>query len=97
MNALPARRAATRRLGATSVASIDPDTSVTSMICAFSTGTATVRCGSAAATTRIATASRNAASGTCRRQRGRRGATDGPMCGAANAAAARRRSRCSTT
>src|SRR6185503_13229880 len=45
-----ARRAATRREGLTSVASIDPDTSVASMIAARSTGTATVRCGLAAAT-----------------------------------------------
>ena len=46
------------------------------MIGARSTGTATVRCGLAAATIRIATASRNASSGTWRRQRGRRGATE---------------------
>jgi hypothetical protein len=63
MKRLAARRAATSRLGRTSVASIEPETSVTSMIWACSTGTATVRCGLAAATTRIAPASRNASSG----------------------------------
>src|SRR5215218_151356 len=46
---LPAARAAARRVGRTSVACIEPLTSVTSTIDARSTGTATVFCGRAAA------------------------------------------------
>ena len=86
-------RAATRRVGRTSVACIEPLTSVMSMIDARSTGTATVFCGRAAARMRIASASRKASIGTCMRQRGRFGATEGVIAGAAKAAAARRRSR----
>ena len=86
-------RAATRRVGRTSVACIEPLTSVMSMIDARSTGTATVFCGRAAATIRIASASRKASIGACIRQRGRFGATEGVIAGAAKAAAARRRSR----
>ena len=89
-------RGARRRPGGwarTSVACIEPLTSVTSMIDARSTGTATVFCGRAAARMRIASASRKASIGTWRRQRGRLGATDGGIAGAAKAAAARRRSR----
>ena len=90
---LAAVRAATRRVGRTSVACIEPLTSVMSMIDARSTGTATVFCGRAAARMRIASASRKASIGTCMRQRGRFGATEGVIAGAAKAAAARRRSR----
>src|SRR3954447_5129168 len=97
MNCRAARRAATRRDGLTSVASIDPETSVASMIDARSTGTATVFCGLAAATISTASARAKAAMGACRRQPGRRGATDASNAGAANAVAARRRSRCART
>ena len=55
-NASPATRAALSRDGATSVAVIEPDTSVTSMIEARSSGTATVISGLAAATTSTASA-----------------------------------------
>jgi hypothetical protein len=92
-----ARRAATSREGLTSVASMEPETSVASMIAARSTGTATVFCGLAAATISTASASANAAMGACRRQPGRRGATDFRSAGEANAVAARRRSRCART
>ena len=90
---LAAVRAATRRVGRTSVACIEPLTSVMSMIDARSTGTATVFCGRAAARMRIASASRKASIGTWLRQRGRCGATEAVIAGAAKAAAARRRSR----
>jgi hypothetical protein len=90
-----ARLAATSRLGSTSVAVIEPDTSVASTIDARSTGTATVRCGLAAARTRRASARASAAIGAWRRQRGLRGATDGWRRGAAKAAAAAWRRRCS--
>src|SRR5512132_2774828 len=68
---LAAARAAARRVGLTSVASIEPLTSVTSMIDARSTGTATVFSGRAAARMRIASASRKASIGTWGRQRRR--------------------------
>jgi hypothetical protein len=73
------------------VACIEPDTSVASMIEAFSIGVAIVRCGRAAAAISTAIASTNASIGRWRRQRGRRGATDGCMRWTANASAARRR------
>src|SRR4051812_33545047 len=92
-----ARRAATRREGLTSVASIEPDTSVASMIAARSTGTATVFCGLAAATISTASASANASIGAWRRHPGRRGATEASSAGAAKAVAARRRSRWART
>src|SRR3954468_20179739 len=92
-----ARRAATRRDGLTSIASIEPDTSVASMIAARSTGTATVFCGLAAATISTAGASASASSGAWLRPPGRRGATDASSAGAAKAVAARRRSRCART
>ena len=96
-NRRAARFAATSRLGWMSVAVIEPDTSVASITAARSTGTATVRCGFAAATTSSASASAAAAIGAWRRQPGRRGTTDGCSAGAANAAAAARRRRCSST
>src|SRR5438067_2124152 len=55
-NRWAASLAAASRLGLTSVAVIDPDTSVASITEACSTGTATVRCGLAAATTSLADA-----------------------------------------
>jgi hypothetical protein len=79
--------AAARRLGRTSVAVIEPDTSVASITEACSTGTATVRWGLAAATTSAASASSAADIGRCRRHPGRRGATDGWSAGVANVAA----------
>ncbi len=48
--------AAARRFGATSVACIDPEWSVTIITRACSVGTATVACGLASATSRIASA-----------------------------------------
>jgi hypothetical protein len=68
---LAAARAAARRVGRTSVACIEPLTSVTSMIDARSTGTAIVFSGRAAARMRIAIASRKASIVTWLRQRGR--------------------------
>jgi hypothetical protein len=44
-----------------------------------------VRCGRAAAAIKTMIASRNASIGTWRRQRGRRGATDGCILSSANA------------
>ena len=61
--------AAARRVGDTSSARIDPDWSVTSMTDAFSTGTATVVCGLASATSSAASAARSSAAGRWRRQR----------------------------
>ena len=55
-------------------------------IVACSTGTATVTCGRASATISAAQREREDGDGTCRRQRGRRGATASISCGAANAA-----------
>ena len=88
-----ARLAATRRLGFTSVAVIEPDTSVASTIEARSTGTATVRWGRAAARMSTSSARHTASMGAWRRQRGCCGATDGWSAGVANAAAATRRPR----
>src|SRR3954453_12968919 len=92
-----ARRAAKRREGLTSVASIEPDTSGASMMAARSTGTATVFCGLAAATISTASASANASIGAWRRHPGRRGATEASSAGAGKAVAARRRSRWART
>ena len=78
-----------------SVAVIDPDTSVASMIDARSTGTATVRCGFAAAKTAARARARRRASARAGASAARRGATEGCTAGAANAAAAARRLRCS--
>src|SRR3954471_19193046 len=90
---LAARLAAARRVGFTSVAVIDPDTSLASMIDARSIGTATVRCGLAAATISAAIAMRNTSIGRWRRKPGRVGATEAWSAGEANAAAATRRPR----
>ena len=65
-----ARCAADRRSGSTSVADIEREWSVTSMIEARSTGTATVFSGLARASTRAASAARASAAGTWRRQAG---------------------------
>ena len=68
--------------------------SLASMIAALSTGTATVRCGRAAATISAAIAIANTSIGAWRRQPGRRGATDSVSAGPTNASAARARRRC---
>ena len=59
-----------RRDGSTSVADIEPDSSVTSTTDAFSTGTATVACGLASATASTAAAPASSAGGRMRRSRG---------------------------
>ena len=58
-----ARTAAARRLGETSVASIEPDVSVTIITVALRCGAATVRCGRASATIRVAIASSTSSGG----------------------------------
>ena len=68
MNVRAARCAAARRFGRTSVASIEREWSVTSMIDARWMGTATVRCGLAIASTSEASAARASALGRWRRQ-----------------------------
>jgi hypothetical protein len=67
--------AAVRRSGATSVAFIEPDVSVTSITDARSTGTATVASGRASASTRPASARHSSAGGIARRARPVRAAT----------------------
>jgi hypothetical protein len=62
--------AAARRDGSTSVADIEPDSSVTSITEAFSTGTATVACGLAIATASTAAEPASSAGGRMRRMRG---------------------------
>ena len=69
-----AERAASSRSGATSVAVIEREVSVTSTTEACSTGTATVVSGRASAITRPATESASRALGTWRRQRAAAGA-----------------------
>ena len=91
---LAARCEARSREGATSVACIELLTSSASMIAPSVTGSATLRCGRAAATIRIASAISKTSIGTCRRQRGCRGATDAVSAGATNFDAARLRRRC---
>jgi hypothetical protein len=68
-----AARAASSRLGSTSSASIERDTSVTSTIEACSFGTATVACGRAIAIVSTASEVRKSTSGSCWRQPGTRG------------------------
>ena len=65
--------AAVSRVGATSVAFIEPDVSVTSITDAFSIGTATVVSGRASASVSPASARQSSAVGTIRRQTGVRG------------------------
>ena len=71
----PALRAASSRLGSTSSAFMDRDTSVTSVTEARSTGTPTVRSGLASASASTASAARNRASGRWRRTRPTFGST----------------------
>ena len=61
--------AAARRVGATSVAFIEPEVSVTSMTEAFSTGTAIVASGRASAVTSPASARHSSAGGMIVRAR----------------------------
>ena len=72
---LAAAFAAVRRSGATSVAFIEPDVSVTSITDAFSTGTAMVASGRASAVIRPASARHSSAGGIARRARPVRPAT----------------------
>ena len=62
--------AAASREGSTSVADIDPDSSVTRTTDAFSTGTATDRSGLASAIAHAAAAAASSAGGRRRRSRG---------------------------
>jgi hypothetical protein len=62
------------RVGATSVASIDSDTSMAMTMVACSRGTRTGRDGLAKAMAKMVRAMRKATAGTWRRQAGRRGA-----------------------
>ena len=75
MKPCAAERAASMRLGSTSRASIERDTSLTSTIEACSVGTATVACGRASASASAVSAARNSASGAWRRQDGTRGSS----------------------
>ena len=93
-NVVAAFCAAPSREGFTSVALIELEMSLANMIAALLTGTATVRCGRAAAAMSRATAMANTSIGAWRRQPGRRGVTDSVRMGAANAAATFRRRRC---
>ena len=67
--------AASIRLGATSVACIELETSTATITVARSRGTCTSAVGFAKPTTSRPSMARNAAAGACRRQPGRRGAT----------------------
>jgi hypothetical protein len=74
-NARAACCTASKRLGSTSVACIDVDTSSATMIVARSLGTSTSVEGRAKPRTSSASVAQNAAAGTCLRQPGREGAT----------------------
>ena len=75
-NALAASWAATMRVGATSVASMERDTSMAMTMVARSRGTLTGRAGWAKAVTMKPRASRKAVAGTWRRHPGRLGAIE---------------------
>jgi hypothetical protein len=89
--------AAVRRSGSTSVAFIDPETSVTIITVAARCGAATVRSGRARATTSAASASASNSGGRWRRQPGRSVTRLPSSAGLPNAAASRRRRRWSAT
>ena len=72
---MAALRVASRRVGATSSASIEPDRSTTSITEARSRGTAKVACGRASATASTAAASAMSAAGRWRRHAGAAPAT----------------------
>ena len=98
MNVFAAFSAASRRLGWTSFASIEPERSSTSISDASRTGTRVVTCGRASAIASAETAASIATTGTCRRQSGRvpSAATTVGTAGnrIANRRARRRASRC---
>ena len=94
---LAARTAAVIRFGSTSVAFIEPETSVTIITVAARCGAATVRCGRASATTIAASASSSSSGGRCRRQPGRAVTRFGISAGLANAAASAARRRWKVT
>ena len=73
MNVSAACFAASRRVGLTSVAIIERDTSIASITVASSRGTLRTADGRASAIASAATAARYSAVGTWRRQRGARG------------------------
>jgi hypothetical protein len=87
----PARTAALRRSGSTSVAFMEPEMSVIIITVAARWGAATVRCGRASATMSAVSAG---SGGRCRRKPGRPVTRLGISAGLANAAASRRRRRC---
>ena len=89
--------AAVSRSGSTSLAFIEPETSVTIMTVAARCGAATVRCGRASAMTSAASASSTNTGGRWRRQPGRSVSRLGSSAGFANVAASRRRRRCIDT
>src|SRR3954454_11654306 len=69
-NVRAALRAASRRVGCTSVACMEPEVSMMSITEARSTGTATVFCGRASAISSAPRAARNSSAGAQRRQAG---------------------------
>ena len=75
-NVAAAARAASSRFGATSVASIERETSIATMTVARSWGTRMSISGRAVATARVTRARTKAAAGACRRHPGRSGATE---------------------
>jgi hypothetical protein len=89
-----ARTAAVSRFGATSVAFIEPEMSVTIITVAARSGDATVRCGRASATIMAVSASSSSSGGRCRRQPGRSVTRLGISAGFANVAASRRLRAC---
>jgi len=93
-NLVAAFCAAPSRDGLTSVAPIEFEMSLTSMIAALLTGTATVRCGRAAAAMSTTMAMAKISIGAWRRHPGRCGVTEAVRAGAANVAAISRRRRC---
>lgn len=91
-----ARWAASKRVGSTSVASMDADTSNATTIVARSRGTCTSVVGRAKPTTSRASVPQKAAAGTWRRQPGRRGATLSSSSRLVNRTAYRPRLRCTS-
>jgi hypothetical protein len=96
-NCLAAACAAASRVGATSVAFIDSDTSITSITVARLRGTFAMACGPASATVSTASAAISAIAGRCRHRPGRFGATDSSSSRLVNRTTSRRRRRSSHT
>ena len=96
-NDLAAACAAASLLGATSVACIDSETSITRTTVARLRGTRASACGPANATVSRASATSSAAAGMCRYQPGRFGAILSSSSRLVNASVSRRRRRSSTT